>query len=92
MDKENLQNYCAGKDLAALLGLLLEDSRGVEKRRSGGSLPVAYWLGFRFAASVRFDVALFPLPAHRTGQAHFAHPALGERFTVSPTESYSSAG
>jgi len=24
MDKENLQNYCAGKDLAALLGLLLE--------------------------------------------------------------------
>jgi len=27
MDKENLQNYCAGKDLAALLGLLLEDSQ-----------------------------------------------------------------
>ena len=25
--------------------------------------------------------------AHRTGQAHLAHPALGERFTVSPTES-----
>jgi hypothetical protein len=27
MEKENLQNYCAGKDLAALLGLLLEDSQ-----------------------------------------------------------------
>jgi hypothetical protein len=27
MDKENLKNYCAGKDLAALLGLLLEDSQ-----------------------------------------------------------------
>jgi hypothetical protein len=39
--EENLQNYSAGKDLAALLGLLLERSRGVEKRRSGGSLPVA---------------------------------------------------
>jgi hypothetical protein len=41
VDEENLQNYSAGKDLAALLGLLLERSRGVEKRRSGGSLPVA---------------------------------------------------
>jgi hypothetical protein len=27
MDEENFQNYCAGKDLAALLGLLLEDSQ-----------------------------------------------------------------
>jgi len=27
MDEENLQNYCAGKDLAAQLGLLLEDSQ-----------------------------------------------------------------
>ena len=54
--------------------------------------PGGFWLGFRLAASVRFDVALFPVPAHRTGQAHFAHPALGERFTRSPTESCLSAG
>jgi len=39
------------------------------------------------AASVRFDVVLFPLPARRTGQAHFVHPALGEKFTVLPTKS-----
>src|SRR6516162_9956564 len=32
-----------------------------------------------------------PHPAHRTGRAHFAHPALGERFTRSPTESCRSA-
>jgi hypothetical protein len=33
----------------------------VEKRRSDGSLPVAIGGGFRHAASVRFDLILFPL-------------------------------
>src|SRR6059036_33244 len=37
-------------------------------------------------ASVRFGVALFPVPAHRTEQARFAHSALGESVTRSPTE------
>src|SRR5262249_32680472 len=61
---------------------------GVENRRSSGSLPVAFMrAAFAGRASVRFGMALFPVPAHRTGQAHLAHPALGERFTVSPTES-----
>jgi hypothetical protein len=61
---------------------------GVENRRSGGSLPVAFVrAAFAGRASVRFGMALFPVPAHRTGQARLAHPALGERFTVSPTES-----
>jgi hypothetical protein len=36
------------------------------------------WRSFRHAASVRFDIVLFPLPAHRTGQADFPHPALGK--------------
>jgi hypothetical protein len=40
--------------------------------------PGGSWLGFRVAASVRFDMALFPVPAHRTGRADFPHPALGE--------------
>src|SRR6267143_867873 len=40
--------------------------------------PGGTWLGFRCAAAVRFGMALFPVPAHRTGQARFAHPALGE--------------
>src|SRR5205814_6777560 len=33
----------------------------VENRRSGFSLPVACGLGFRFAASIRFDLVLVPL-------------------------------
>ena len=33
----------------------------------------------------------FPHPAHRTGQACFRHPALGESFTRSPTGDCSSA-
>jgi hypothetical protein len=61
---------------------------GVENRRSSGSLPVACKsAAFAERASIRFGMALFPVPAHRTGQAHLAHPALGERFTVLPTES-----
>jgi transposase len=48
----------------------------VENRRSGVSLPVALWLSFRFAASVRLGLALFPVPAHQTGRAVFPHPAF----------------
>jgi hypothetical protein len=48
----------------------------VENRRSGGSLPVAIWQRFRFAASVRFGLALFPVPAHRTGHAELPHQML----------------
>src|SRR6266704_378157 len=66
------------------------DSRlmsGVENRRSSGSLPVAFVsAAFAERASIRFGMALFPVLAHRTGQAHLAHPALGESFTISPTE------
>jgi hypothetical protein len=39
----------------------------------------------------RGGVAPFPLPAHRTGQAVFRHPALGQDLTLSPT-GRSSAG
>src|SRR6059058_4806080 len=50
----------------------------VENRRSGFSLPVACGLGFRLAAAIRFGLALFPVPAHRTGEAELPHPALGK--------------
>jgi hypothetical protein len=50
----------------------------VENRRSDGSLPVDIRRGFRRATSVRFGLVLFPVPAHRTGQADFPHPALGK--------------
>src|SRR3989442_15872838 len=33
----------------------------------------------------------FHTPAYRTGQAQLTHPALGERFTLSPTENWRSA-
>src|SRR5215471_13090210 len=35
-------------------------------------------------------MALVPLPAHRTGQARFAHPALGERSRGRPRKAGSS--
>src|ERR1700674_4032744 len=50
----------------------------VENRRSNCSLPVVSRLGFRRATSVRFGLVLFPVPARRTGQADFPHPALGK--------------
>ncbi len=64
-----------------------EEMGGVENRRSGVSLPVAHNAAFARVASVRLGVALFPVPAHRTEQARFAHSALGESVTTSPTES-----
>src|ERR1035437_2805823 len=50
----------------------------VENRRSGFSLSVAVGLAFAVPASIRLGVTLFPVPAHRTGQADFPHPALGK--------------
>jgi hypothetical protein len=43
-------------------------------------LASRWLLGWAFAspASIRFGLALFPVPAHRTGQADFPHPALGK--------------
>jgi hypothetical protein len=59
----------------------------VENRRSSGSLPVAFVCSaFAGRASVRLGMALFPVPAHRTGQAHLAHPALGESSRFRPRE------
>jgi hypothetical protein len=64
-----------------------EETGRVENRRSGVSLPVAHNAAFARVASVRLGMALFPVPAHRTEQARFAHSALGESVTRSPTES-----
>src|SRR5215471_7833246 len=58
---------------------------GVENRRSSGSLPVAFVsAAFAERASIRFGIALFPVPAHRSGQADFPHPALGESSRFRP--------
>jgi hypothetical protein len=68
--------YASGKGIR--LGILSVIASRVENRRSNGSLPVDIRLGFRQVTSVRFGVVLFPVPAHRTGQADFPHPALGK--------------
>jgi len=58
--------------------------------RTGAVAVVSRWhskaLLSQGAPQSGFGMALFPAPAHRTGQARLAHPALGERFTISPTE------
>src|ERR1019366_4488983 len=64
-------------DWSRLLVMSVIASR-VENRRSNVSLPVDTRRGFRRATAVRFGVVLFPVPAHRTGQADFPHPALGK--------------
>jgi len=63
---------------------------GVEVWRGG--LDAAYPLPALSSAGASLaHPAPFPHPAHRTGQAHFAHPALGERFTTSHTENCGAA-
>src|SRR5262249_3935239 len=73
-------------------GLEKGEAKGrVENRRRRVSLPVAHCAAFARAASVRLGLALIPVPAHRTELARFAHSALGESVTRSPTENWSSA-
>jgi hypothetical protein len=52
----------------------------VESRTGAVALASRWLLGWAFAspASIRFGLALFPVPAHRTGQAALPHPALGK--------------
>jgi len=64
--------------LHAGLARRTEMASRVENRRSGFSLPVAVDGAFRRVASIRFGLTLFPVPARRTGQADFPHPALGK--------------
>jgi hypothetical protein len=65
-----------GRELHPLKSSAFHGARRVENRRSDCSLPVGMRLGFRLVPSVRVDLVLFPVPAHRTGQADFPHPAL----------------
>jgi hypothetical protein len=55
-------------------------NRRVESRTGAVTIVSRWLLGWAFAspAAIRFGVALFPVPAHRTGQADFPHPALGK--------------
>src|SRR6266571_4214061 len=74
-------------------------SKKAEKRWQLWSRDVARWCRCSLSVAGPFGCRCltsltmlpFPHPAHRTGQACFRHPALGESFTMSPTGDCSSA-
>jgi hypothetical protein len=76
------------------------DIAKVESRTGAVTLASRWRLDSAFAApaSIRFGLALFPVPAHRTGQAELPHPALGKdarpirRVTPSATSEQNSTG
>src|SRR6266403_881579 len=59
-----------------------EDGR-VGVWRSGGRPSIAVAAPFVWRCLNGSTIAPFPHPAHRTGQADFPHPALGQDFTLS---------
>src|SRR6266446_5949534 len=71
-----------------------EDGLGVESRCDavalGSSISVA--APFVRRSLTGSTMAPFSHPAHRTGQADFPHPALGQNFTPSPTARRAQAG
>jgi hypothetical protein len=58
---ENLTDPDARRLLHSKFARLRDSLGRVENRRSGFSLSVAFGLGFRFAASIRFGLARFPV-------------------------------
>jgi hypothetical protein len=81
---QNLQ-ICHAATSATRVNQGVEPWVSVESRRGAVTL-VSRWRLARLsrAASIRFDMVLFPLPAHRTGRADFPHPALGESSRFRP--------
>ena len=75
-----LSGPAAANGLRAAGGVWANGGGRVENRRSGCSVPVARGRGFRLVASVRFDVALVPVSAHRTGRAVFPHQMCSNTF------------
>src|SRR6266536_184115 len=51
--------------------------------RGGFRLNISVAAPFVWRCLSRSTIAPFPHPAHRTGQADFPHPALGQDFTLS---------
>ena len=85
------ENTCGKAFLARSRPLCFLNS--VESR--SGAVVVGEWLvcfrTFRCRCPYSRSITPFPLPAHRTGQALFRHPALGQDITPSPTEGCASA-
>jgi len=68
------------REAFTLVTLRLRVQSRVESRTGAVALASRWRLDEAFAspASVRFGLTLFPVPARRTGQADFPHPALGK--------------
>src|SRR5258708_4245777 len=64
----------------------------VEMWRVGCRLNISVAASFVWRCLSGSAMAPFPHPAHRTGQADFPHPALGQDFTPSPTARRAQAG
>ena len=59
-----------------------EPADGVEMWRGGCRLHISVAASFDWRCLSGSTMAPFPHPAHRTGQADFPHPALGQDFTL----------
>jgi hypothetical protein len=84
---------CRHPEAADELGQLAAPYRGsahetgrVEMWRGGVRLGLSVPAPFVWRCLISRAVAPFPHPAHRTGQAAFPHPALGQDFMPLPTE------
>src|SRR3954452_23624713 len=66
--------------------------RRVEMWRGGGRSNISVAAPFVWRCLTGSDVAPFPHPAHRTGQADLPHPPLGQALTPSPTTGRAQAG
>src|SRR5208282_3472716 len=68
---------------ALLLGYYADDGRLIYAGRVGTGMSMSVSAPFVWRCLSGSAVAPFPHPAHRTGQADFPHPALGQDLTPS---------
>jgi hypothetical protein len=88
------------EDVRVTSALPLPSSAGAARPECVESRCDAVALGSNISVAAPFvrrcltgsTVAPFPHPAHRTGQADFPHPALGQNLTLSPTARRVQAG
>src|ERR1017187_9415701 len=84
-----IARVCPAIGLADVQGPLCVESR-CDAVALGSSISVA--TPFVRWCLTGSTMAPFSHPAHRTGQADFPHPALGQNFTPSPTARRAQAG
>jgi hypothetical protein len=83
---------CTGRRADAERRLQASGERRVGVWRGGVRLGIAVPAPFVWRCLSGSAVAPFPHPPHRTGQADFLHPALGQDLTPSSTARRAQAG